>query len=411
MKICIVTTGYPRWQGDFNSIYIQYLVRELVHKEYIVHIVAPHAPGLAKEEHIGGVYIHRFQYIWPSKLQSLAYFPGIPENIKKLHNKLQVIPFALSMAVRLLIVVRKYKIDIINAHWALPAGFWAVLLKKYLKRPVATKLYGADLHMIKHKYPALKPILKYVISNSDKVIANSGYTRQVACSLFDFDSSVINVIPDGVDINYFTPSVNGEKLKRQYHLDGFLLVLSCGRMVERKGFEFLIRAMPGVIEKNPNVRLLLVGDGPEKDRLHNLVTSLSIDRYVIFAGKVADSELPDYYRMSDVFVLPAIIDANGDTEGLGLVILEAMSTGKPVIGSDIGGIPYIFEGDYHPGYLVASKDVVQLSDRLNKLLSDKKLCKTMGEEGRKMVEQKYSWSNIADQYDSLWKLLDLNSKG
>jgi N-acetyl-alpha-D-glucosaminyl L-malate synthase BshA len=368
-----------------------------------VYIIAPHADKLKKMETLDGVHVHRFQYMYPSGFQSLAYFPGIPENIKKYHNKVQVMPFALSMANKLLGIVRKHDIDVINAHWAIPSGAIAVLAKKLHKLPVVTKIYGADLNIIKYRYPMFKPLLKKVIVDSDTVIANSEYTRSVACEMLKMEKTAIKVIPDGVDVNYFKPHEDEKHLKARFNLEGNYIVLSCGRMVERKGFEYLVRAMPNVVTQIPNVKLILVGDGPERPGLESLASALGIANHVVFAGKVSDGELPTYYSLCDMFVLPAIIDSDGDTEGLGLVVVEAMASGKPVIASNVGGIPTILPGSGEYGYLVRQKDISELSTQIIRLLSDESLRKKFGGNARIVAENKFSWEAIAQQYRGVFE--------
>lgn len=161
MKILILTTGYPRWKGDFANVYLHRLAKSLVNKGIEFHVVAPHARDLKKEEVIDGVCIHRFQYLYPSNLQNLAYFPGVPEKIKTIKGKMQLPFFMLGMIKKTIGIVKKYDIDVINAHWAIPTGFLAAFTKRLHKKPVLITLYGAEL------WPAIRKnskIMKWMIS-------------------------------------------------------------------------------------------------------------------------------------------------------------------------------------------------------------------------------------------------------
>ncbi len=397
MTICILSTGYPRWQNDFDSNYIHYLARELVNMGINVHVVAPHAPGLQKDDILDGVFIHRFQYIYPAKYQSLAYAPGIPENIKKLKNKLQIIPFLVAMFLKFRQILKKYPIDIVNAHWLVPSGVLSFYAERVYGIPVIVKLYGADLHLIKSKMTFLGKIFAGILNNSTKIISNSSYTKKLASAFLNISSNKINVLHDGVDVIRYFPRY---KEKRQ---DQTKIILSCGRMVERKGFHYLIKAFYMVTKKHPSARLILVGDGPERPTLETEVRRLQIEKRVVFARNVSDAELFQYYKMSDIFVLPAIIDANGDTEGLGLVLLEAMASGIPVIGSDVGGIPDIISENADYGFLVPPANAEILAAKILFFLDNPEKISDFGKKGRKVVENLFSWQQIARKYVVLFK--------
>jgi len=395
MKVCILATIYPLYEGDFSGIFVHRLAKSLVKRGIEVHAVVPHTKEVKKEEMMEGVYVHRFQYMFPQSLQTLAYFPGIPENIKKPFNKLQVLPFALMMAKKMLGVIKRYDIELINAHWALPSGFLATMTKRFHKLPVVTTSYGAELFTIRRKYSIFKPLLKRAISNSDRAIAISDATAE-AVKKFE-PRKEVEVIPDGVDTKHFSPENKGDRIKQRYGLEGYSVILSCGRMVERKGFEYLVRAMPTVIQKFPNTKLVLVGEGPERNRLATLASSLGIGENIVFTGVASDEDLPRYYVACDIFVLPAIIDARGDTEGSGTTLVEAMASGKPVIGTNVGGIPYaVHNGE--EGFLVEQRSPSQLAERIITLLSDQSLRQEFGKRGREAAEGRFSWNKIAERY-------------
>lgn len=395
MKVCILATIYPRYEGDFSGIFVHRLAKSLVKRGIEVYAVVPHAKGIKKEEMMDGVYVHRFQYMYPQSLQTLAYFPGIPENIKRPFNKLQLLPFALSMTRKMMGVIKKYDIEIINAHWALPSGFLATMSKRIHRLPVVTTLYGAELFIVRRKYSIFKPLLKRAISNSDKVIAISDATADAAKNIAT--RKEVEIIPDGVDTEHFSPEISGDEIKRRYSLEGYQVILSCGRMVERKGFEYLIRAMPAVIEKLPNTKLILIGEGPEKAKQSNLTSNLGVDGSIIFSGVASDEDLPKYYAACDVYVLPSIIDSRGDTEGSGTTLVEAMASGKPVIGTNVGGIPYaVHNGE--EGFLVEQRSPSQLAERIITLLSDQSLRQEFGKRGRKATKEQFSWDKIAERY-------------
>lgn len=403
INVLILATGYPRWDGDFVNIYLHRLARSLVNKGVETHVIAPHAAGLKKEEEIDGVKIHRFQYFWPSNLQSLAYFPGMPEKIKTLKGKTQLFPFMFSMIKKTIDVVKKYKIDVINAHWAIPPGFMATFAKMIHGKPVLITLYGAELWpCIKKGSSFMKWLISYAIIKANKVIAISDATRDAGIRISGWKD--IEILPDGIDINIFNPEVSGDYVSEKYGINNCFLIFSSGRMVERKGFRYLIEAMPYILEIYPSTKLIIGGDGPERRFIENLAKMLKVDKNVIFTGFIPNIDFPKYMKACDVFVLPSIVDSSGDTEGSATILLEAMSCGTPVVGTRVGGIPYSIK-DGIGGFLVEQKNAEELSKSIIILLEDTNLRKDLSVNGRKYVEENFNLSKIAEKYISIFKSL------
>ena len=407
MKICILATGYPRWKGDVSSAknYLHTLSKSLVNNSVEVHVIAPHAEGLEKEELMDGVYIHRFQYMYPSSSQTLAYFPGIPEEIKTMKGKIQLPFFTLSMIKKMLDVVKKYDIDVINAHWAIPPGFIATFTRKLHKKPVLITLYGAELFpVIEKRSKVIKWMISYALNNAEKVVGISDVTCDAGKRISGKEDIVI--LPDGIDVETFNPNVDGEKIRKKYDLDGHYLIFSSGRMVERKGFRYLIEAMPHILKNFQNTKVIIGGDGPERGKLVKLAKDMGIKDNVIFPGFIPDEDFPKCMKACDVFVLPAIVDSRGDTEGSATIILEAMACGSPAIGTNVGGIPYAIKNGMG-GFLVEQKNAKQLANKIIMLLKDEELRKKMSKVGRKYVEEKFSWTEIAEKYKNIFEMLDV----
>lgn len=365
-----------------------------------VHAVVPHRKGLAMNEVMSDVRVHRFQYMCPQALQTLAYYPGIPENIRTLSGKLQVPPFATSMAIKMLSVVRTFGIDVINAHWAIPPGFIATATSRIHGLPTVTTLYGAEL-FIGRQNPLLKRLLVRTMRASERVVAISPATAQTGVQLAA--GKEIAVIPDGIDIQRFSPRNRGVEIRHRLGLADCRIVMTCGRMVERKGFQYLVSAMPGIVSRMADAKLIIIGDGPQKTKLQALASSLGVTDKVVFCGFVSAEDLPGYYAACDVFVLPSITDNWGDTEGSGTTVLEAMATGKPVIGTRVGGIPYALRTGC--GFLVDEKDPSQLEDTIVRVLSDRDMAERLGIAGRGVVEGTFSWDIVTRQYVEQFKAL------
>lgn len=175
-------------------------------------------------------------------------------------------------------------------------------------------------------------------------------------------------------------------------------MLTVGRLDLRKGHDMVIRALAALRQERPNVRYVIVGDGQERTRLMSLARNLGVQDAVLFAGYQPARLLPDYYRLCDVFAMPNRELPDGDTEGLGLVFLEAGACGKPVIGGRAGGaVEAVAHG--RTGYLVDPTGPDDVAARLNELLADPALRREMGAAGRRYAVANFS---IANQARELW---------
>ncbi len=395
-KLLVMATTFPRWKGDTEPTFIYELSLGLAGKGYKVIVLAPHFKGAKQYENLRGIEIYRFRYFWPESLETLCYNGGILPNIKKrpLLSIIQVPLLAISEFVAARKILKRKKIDLIHAHWIIPQGWIASILKRTLKTKYITTAHAGDVFPLKKGF--LKAFGKKSIKYSDFCTANSNYTKSKLNSILKPKN--LEVIPMGVDLHLFS----GKKkldVKRRYGIKG-KLILSVGRLAEKKGLTYLISALHLLKNKFPDIRLLIIGDGPEKGNLMRQVNSLGLGNRVIFTGKIKNDLLPSYYASADIFVLPSIITKNGDTEGLGVVLLEAISSGTPVIASNVGGIPDIVK-DGKTGLLVSQKNPKQLATAISKLLSNPELSRRLVKNGKGHIRETYNWKNIADRFDKI----------
>jgi glycosyltransferase involved in cell wall biosynthesis len=201
--------------------------------------------------------------------------------------------------------------------------------------------------------------------------------------------SEVHLLPHGVDLQRFTPRAGSS--------NGVLQLLAVGRLVEKKGFHFLIAALAGV--KIP-FTLTIAGDGPERERLRQLITLNNLENRVVFCGSVTHSELPRIYGQADVVVVPSIKDSSGDRDGLPNVVLEAMASGHPVIASDAGAIASAIT-DYENGLLVPPADPVALGQAIRRLGESRELREQLGRNGRRRAELDYEVGQCSERFRRL----------
>jgi glycosyltransferase involved in cell wall biosynthesis len=180
------------------------------------------------------------------------------------------------------------------------------------------------------------------------------------------------------------------------------LILHVARLVEKKGTRYLLQAFASCARRHPGFRLVIVGEGPLRRSLESLATALSLGDRVQFLGALPHQEVIRWVRRAAVLALPSVRSANGDAEGLGMVLLEAAAQGVPVLASRHGGIPEAAI-DGETGYLVAERDVPALSQRLDELLRDGALRRQMGARGRALAEERF---DIRTQTASLESFYD-----
>lgn len=280
---------------------------------------------------------------------------------------------------------REFSPTVIHAHFAVDALYAHTLARK-LHVPLVTTLHGFDITtqravFLKSGSPSL---MRYALlqtrvkDGGDAFICVSEFMRSQALKA-GFPASKLIKHSIGVDVKAFTPNSTVPKQPTLLHV---------ARLVEKKGTAYLLKAFAEVVKKIPDARLNIIGDGPLRAALQTLTHELALQNNVVFHGVQAHSVVRDQLRESSALVLPSVTAANGDAEGLGMVLLEAAATGLPTIGTRHGGIPEAVR-DGETGLLVEERNVNQLADAMLTLLGDEALCQRMGHQARQMVEQEF----------------------
>ncbi len=398
LKILVLATTFPRWNSDTTPAFVYELSIRLQQKGYQIIVLAPHHDGAKKFEIWDGMEIHRFRYFWPYKYQKVAYNGGIISNLGKSWIAWIQLPFFLICELfSTITIIHKEKIDLIHSHWIIPCGVCGAICKILFKVRHITTAHAGDVFTVKNS--ALKLLATFTMRNADIITANSRYTHQVLKFIDDDCSDKIAVVPMGVDLVRFQPSRSSnfkDLLNAEY------IVLSVGRLVKKKGLDNLIRAMAIVTRAFPSVKLVIGGSGPEEANLRQLVKEQNLNKNIIFTGFISVEDLPTYYASADIFVLPSVETKSGDTEGLGVVLLEAMASGIAVIGSDIGGITDIISHGYN-GLLAKPGDSDDIAEKIIELIADPQKRELIAFHGHNTVVDKFSWDSITEQFIGVFK--------
>lgn len=276
-------------------------------------------------------------------------------------------------------------------------GLAAPIISNMLRTKFILRTTGNDIYSDLRKYPFLvKPPLQF----ADAVVPINEHMAEVILRTMPDVKEKVTIIPVAIDVDLFTPELDGSNLRMRYGMEQDFVVLTIARLVKIKGVDYLVRAMSHVVKENDHARLIIIGDGPERENLVALTKKLNLTGKVFFERLVSETNLPPYYAACDVFVLPSVIDENGRTEAFGKVLAEAQACGRPVIGTRVGGIPSTVENG-RTGLLVEQRDPIALSNAIIRIMSNPDIGSKFGENGRKAVVERYSSREVMKQWVSL----------
>ncbi len=292
-------------------------------------------------------------------------------------------------------ILREQQIQVVCVN-TVNVGYWMPRLFKLL-RP-ATKvifyLHGEELSDGQARTRQGRLILAS-LTDADAIIAVSSYTAQIAAAQ-GVSAEKLCVLNNGVDVARFSPGPKDPAIQSWFGLHNERVLLCLARLDQRKGQDKLIQAMPEILAAVPNTVLLLVGSGEDEGRLRRMVEDLQLQSAVRFAGPASEEQVVGYYRTADVYVMPNRTTADGDTEGFGLVFLEAGACAKPVVGGRAGGVPdAILDGQ--TGFLVDGLSTQSIVAACVRLLADPALATEMGRAGLDHA-RRHSWTNQSARF-------------
>lgn len=389
-RLLVLASTYPRWPGDHEPGFVHELSKRLVGK-FEVTVLCPHAPGARTLETMDGVEVVRYRYA-PEKLESLVNDGGIVTNLRLHMWKYLLVPgFILAQAWHVWRLSRSPGFDVIHAHWLLPQGLIAAALgSSRANLPFVVTSHGADLYALKGA--AAATLKRFVIKKATAAtVASNAMCGEVL--RISHQGSPPQVLPMGVDFDdRFTPGGNPR--------DPFE-ILFVGRLVEKKGLRFLIGAMPEILARHPQAKLTVAGFGPDEDILREMTRTLGLMEAVNFVGAVKQSELPDLYRRASVFAAPFVIASDGDHEGLGLVTIEAIACGCPVIVSSLPAVDDILDATACAEMLVPPGNSSALATAVNHVLANPEHAREQALQLRKQIASRYNWDSVATRYGDL----------
>ncbi len=389
MRVLLSASTFPIRLGDGLPRFVYDLAQSLAaHCE--VTVLAPDAPGAERRERMGDVEVRRFAYFAPRGWQQLAYGDGIGDNLRRSAlARLQPPPYVACQALAVWRLVRERGIDVVNSHWILPQGLSSALARGSAPRfrHVVT-LHGGDSYML-GKLPLGGALARFIADRSDSLIAVSSNVRDNLDAALGRPSHAL-LQPVGVHVEPFrrpAPPLRTRLAGR--HL------LFVGRLVPVKGASVLLRALPRVRARHPDIGLVIVGYGPLEDDLRALARELDLEPWVEFAGRRSHEEIAGALQSCAAAVVPSIVEPDGRAEGMPSVVLEALAAGARVVASAAGGVPDTLHAGVN-GWLARPGDPADLADRILDALQeppDSGLLDRASETARAL-----DWSRVAARY-------------
>ena len=500
MKVLVIGSVYPRFQEDAEVPWLRTSISHLKKAGVEIQVLAPSYKGL-KSHDIDGTHVNRFRYA-PANWEILTHEEGAPSKMaSKPWLQLLAIPYIINGFIQCLRICRKWRPDVIHAHWPFPHAYIALGAAKLFKIPLVLNFHGAELLLIRKK-KWVKPLLKFAIGQAQAVFANSSFTagkikaiRNVNVEWSPYGTTLETSRLQGECRNgkficrydrTAAPDAEGVKDERRETKEGESLplasaanaasatpssgdtpqlpvphpvnskfkILFVGRHIERKGIRYLIEAAKYLPTDKFEIRIVGGGDLTEQlkkqaallderrktkderdvilnereDNLKRRESQPCLHGYdraskvgatphpvnfsgveespasIIFTGKLSPEDLANEYRTANVFTLPAIVDSKGDTEGLGVVLIEAMELGLPIVASNVGGIPdVVIDGE--SGILVPEKDPVALANAFKRLEADPALIEKLLAGARKRIDECFTWDGIIERQIEVYKRL------
>lgn len=389
-KILVLTSTFPRWEHDTEPPFVFELCKKLA-QQFEVHILAPHCPKAVHFEIMQSIKVTRFSYFIAAG-ENLCYQGGMLAKLKQNSLYYLLIPFFLFFQLRAAYkIIEQENIVLIHAHWIIPQGITAYMLRLLVNKPIKILCtsHGGDLFSLKGFIARF--LKQKILQSMDGITVVNSIMKQEVHTLCASQNPRVDIIPMGVDLHIFTP-----QQQRQRSLS----LLFVGRIVEKKGLEYLINALPEIVRHFPKAHLTIIGIGPQKQRLETQVQEKQLDKHVAFLGAIANTELPNYYQQHQIAIFPFIVADNGDREGLPVVVSEAIACGCCVITTDLPGINDIVS--LGQGVLtVTQKNSQAIVNEVLRLFYNPEEISINAKTALAVIAKKQSWDVIGQQYTDL----------
>ena len=397
LVVVMVTSSYPRFPGDSVGTFMEPIATSVAARGHEVHVVAPWHPSIQRPAVDRGVHFHFYKYAPLQSLNVFGYAAAMHADVKLRGAAYMAAPLALTAgwwtARR---IARRHKASVMHGHWVVPGGVTAAMAAPAL--PLVISLHGSDV-FVAERLPPARLAARTAFRRAGFVTACSADLADRAIAI-GADPERTGVVPYGVDTGRFRPAPEARAAQRQQlgASANILLIATAGRLVRKKGFEYLIDALMAV----PDALLAIAGDGSLREELEQRARDRQVIERVRFLGNRTQDDVAALFAAADVIVTPSVRDDSGNVDGLPNVVMEALASGTPLITTSAGGIGAVVD-DNVTAAVVPERDVNALGSCLRQLGADPAARRRIGSAARELVDRKFGWAQTAVQFEDAYR--------
>ena len=405
MHIGVLTHNYPRFAGDFSGTFVEALCDELARQGHPITVWAPddgaynrsltYRPSPSADAQPAAVTLRLYRYAWPRRWQRLGYMRSMQSDLALRLEAYLLSPLLFAAGIRQVLADAAHtRPDVLHAHWVLPNGFIGAAAARRLGIPLAVSVPGSDAQ-VAAKNPLFRRMAAFTFAQAGLLTANSAELRDavlpLGAGIDKFDMIIYGTDPDAL-----RPDARGvADLRARLGLAPATPVVLCvGRMVYKKGFDVLIRALAEAPLRARDLAVVMVGGGDQLADWQALSRELGVAERVHWVGSVPKTEIGVYYNLADILAMPSV---SRPADGLNVCVLDAMSCAKPVVASTVAGNP-LAVADGVTGLLVPEQDPPALAAALAALIDNPQAARAMGAAGRRRIEEELGWPQLERRY-------------
>ena len=397
--VVMVATSYPRFPGDSVGTFMEPIAKHVAARGHEVHVVAPWHPLVTRGREEDGVFFHFFKYAPVQALNVFGYAAGMHADVRIRSAAWAAAPLAVASGwFKAMRVAQKRRATVMHGHWVVPGGAIAAAARPSL--PLVVSLHGSDV-FVAERVGMMRGIAARVFARSGFVTACSVDLARRAIAM-GAPVERTEVVPYGVDVARFRPDADARaRVRARAGIPADRpLVLTAGRLVRKKGFEYLIAAMP-LIHMEPGPVLAIAGAGDLESELRARATDAGVMERIVFLGNQTQDAVAEWLAAADVAVVPSVRDDSGNVDGLPNTVLEALASGTPLVTTAAGGIGAVVE-DERTGLIVPERDPRGLAVAIRGLLREPRRGAAIAAAARRAVEARFGWGAAAARFEAAY---------
>jgi glycosyltransferase involved in cell wall biosynthesis len=397
--VVMVTTSYPRFPGDSVGTFMEPIAKSVAARGHEVHVVAPWHPLVTRGADEQGVRFHFYKYAPAARLNVFGYAEAMRADVSLRGAAYLAAPLALAAGWRTArTVALGHRATVMHGHWVIPGGVTAAAAAPSL--PLVVSLHGSDVY-VAETFRAARRAARAAFARAGVITACSADLADRAIAL-GADAARVEVVPYGVDVVRFRPDAQARTaVRHQLGVGtGVPLVFAAGRLVRKKGFEYLLDALP-LLGPASNTVLAIAGAGDLEAELRERAAAARVGGRVRFLGNLPQGDVAAHLAAADLVVVPSVRDDSGNVDGLPNIVLEALASGTPLVTTAAGGIGAVVENG-RTAVVVPERDPAALARAIAFVTSDAAMAARLGAEARTLVNTRFGWNRVAERLEAAY---------